>query len=94
MKKLFLLLFLGAFVFSFTACNGSTKTDDAKKIEKTENSGPEYTSKYVCPMHCEGSGSAIAGTCPKCNMDYELNPNFKDESHEGHDHGDHEGHDH
>jgi|AntRauTorckE5430_2_1112549.scaffolds.fasta_scaffold06469_1 hypothetical protein len=36
-------------------------------IDKT---GKEYTSAYVCPMHCEGSGSDAAGTCPKCKMVY------------------------
>ena len=32
--------------------------------------GPEYNSAYVCPMHCEGSGSDQPGTCPVCGMDY------------------------
>jgi len=32
--------------------------------------GKEYTSAYVCPMHCEGSGSEAEGTCPVCSMDY------------------------
>lgn len=32
--------------------------------------GAEYTSAYVCPMHCKGSGSAEEGTCPVCKMDY------------------------
>ena len=30
----------------------------------------EYTSAYVCPMHCKGSGSDTTGTCPVCGMDY------------------------
>lgn len=30
----------------------------------------EYTSAFVCPMHCKGSGSDEAGTCPVCKMDY------------------------
>ena len=38
--------------------------------EAAEAMGPEYTSAYVCPMHCEGSGSAEPGTCPVCGMDY------------------------
>lgn len=38
-----------------------------------DKSGPEYTSKYICPMHCEGSGSDKPGECPKCGMDYKLN---------------------
>ncbi len=32
--------------------------------------GPEYTAAYVCPMHCEGSGSDEPGECPVCGMDY------------------------
>ena len=32
--------------------------------------GKEYTSAYVCPMHCEGSGSEQPGNCPVCGMDY------------------------
>lgn len=33
-------------------------------------SGPEYTSAYICPMYCEGSGSDAPGKCPVCGMDY------------------------
>lgn len=32
--------------------------------------GKAYTSAFVCPMHCEGSGSEEAGKCPVCSMDY------------------------
>lgn len=32
--------------------------------------GEAYTAAYVCPMHCEGSGSDAPGTCPVCNMNY------------------------
>ena len=38
-----------------------------------DKSGKEYTSAYICPMHCEGSGSETAGKCPKCKMDYIAN---------------------
>lgn len=38
-----------------------------------EKAGPEYTSKYICPMHCKGSGSDTTGVCPKCGMDYVVN---------------------
>jgi len=34
------------------------------------NKGAAYESAYVCPMHCKGSGSDKAGTCPVCKMDY------------------------
>lgn len=46
--------------------------------------GPEYTSKYVCPMHCEGSGSDEPGRCPVCNIKYIENEDF--ESIEPHNH--------
>lgn len=32
--------------------------------------GKEYTSAYVCPMHCTGSGSEEEGKCPVCGMAY------------------------
>ena len=92
MKKLkigllaFALLMFG---ITFTSCNNS----DSKAKESTEatmetsdtdeaemdKSGPEYTSAYVCPMHCKGSGSAEAGKCPVCGMDYVMNEDAADE---------------
>ena len=39
--------------------------------------GPEYTSAYICPMHCPGSGSDQPGICPVCKMDYVANPDAK-----------------
>ena len=64
----------------------------------TEEQGKEYTSNYICPMHCEGSGSEEMGQCPACGMDYVMNENYQGEAapHEGHNHDghDHEGHDH
>ena len=53
------LLFLGSSIF--IACGGNSGTHGEAK---------EYSSEYVCPMHCEGSGSDEAGTCPVCGMDY------------------------
>lgn len=83
MKRLLTLSLLVALTITlFTACKDNSKT------------GPEYTSAYICPMHCEGSGSAEPGTCPVCNMAYVKNEDYKGDDHEGHDHGDHEGHDH
>ncbi len=32
--------------------------------------GPNYTSAYICPMHCEGSGDDEPGRCPVCGMYY------------------------
>lgn len=51
---------------------GHDHSQDGTSSEK-DKSGPEYTSKYVCPMHCEGSGSEEPGKCPVCGMDYVLN---------------------
>lgn len=47
-----------------TACTTSTNNNDENK------QGKEQSSAYVCPMHCEGSGSDSAGQCPVCGMDY------------------------
>ena len=44
------------------------------EIDKT---GKEYTSAYVCPMHCDGSGSETSGACPVCGMDYVKNDQHK-----------------
>ena len=41
---------------------------DAKRDETTIKK--EYASAYVCPMHCEGSGSDKEGECPKCGMEF------------------------
>lgn len=43
----------------------------AAGMGETHTEGKEYTSAYVCPMHCEGSGSGQPGSCPVCGMEYE-----------------------
>lgn len=43
---------------------------------------PEHTAAYICPMHCKGSGSDVAGKCPTCGMDYVKNENHNEENHE------------
>lgn len=93
MKNVRMLMFLVAFIglgAAVTACGNNASADD------TEQTGKEYTSTYVCPMHCEGSGSEEPGKCPVCGMDYVMNENATEEghSHDGHDHGDHDGHEH
>lgn len=47
---------------------------EESSIDKT---GKEYTSAYICPMHCEGSGSDKEGKCPVCKMDYIANQDHK-----------------
>lgn len=63
----------------FNAC-----ADSSNKAESTEESteqGKEFTSAYVCPMHCEGSGSEEPGKCPSCGMAY-----VEKHDHDGHSH--------
>lgn len=92
--KIFLysLVFIAAGIV-FSSCGSATTNEgDAKQ-------GKEYTSAYICPMHCEGSGSDSAGTCPVCQMAYVENTKHKSDghdhgSHDGHGHGNHDGHDH
>lgn len=64
-KASMMMLLIG----SLTACSSNSS--------ETEKTGKEYTSTYVCPMHCEGSGSDSAGPCPTCGMDYVKNDQHK-----------------
>lgn len=48
----------------------TTATEATAGTEAAHGEGKEYTSAYVCPMHCTGSGSDEAGKCPVCGMDY------------------------
>lgn len=60
-----------AFMSSMVACTYTVNQDEENK------QGKEYTSAYICPMHCEGSGSDTAGSCPVCGMDYIKNETNK-----------------
>ena len=97
MKNLSNILILCAtigFGATITSCGSNEKSHE--KIEIIDKSGPEYTSTYVCPMHCDGSGSNTSGKCPVCTMAYVENKDRGHEghNHDGHDHGNHDGHDH
>lgn len=81
LKTIFLTLTFFAFGLVMTSCGSSTSSTD-----KTEQQGKEYTSAYICPMHCKDSGSDKAGKCPVCGMDYVKNENHKADGHEGHNH--------
>lgn len=83
LKIAFLSLSLLATSIAFTACGSGNAAADKQ--------GKEYTSEYVCPMHCEGSGSEKEGKCPVCGMAYVKN---KDHKADGHKHDDHSGHNH
>ena len=50
---------------SFASCNN--------KLQEKNTQSIEYTSDYICPMHCEGSGSDTTGNCPVCEMEYVKN---------------------
>jgi hypothetical protein len=54
---------------------------DADASQEPHGDGPEYTSAYVCPMHCEGSGSDKPGKCPVCGMDYVANTDHMKDGH-------------
>lgn len=84
-KIIFLFVALLVTGAAITSCGSSSSS------ENTEQQGKEYTSAYICPMHCEGSGSDKPGNCPVCGMEYKKNENHKPD---GHDHSDHEGHNH
>lgn len=70
-KLLTLLLALSWATFS---CGGGT---DAS----AHGEGKEYTSAYVCPMHCDGSGSEEMGQCPVCGMDYVAQADHVEDGH-------------
>ncbi|MBK6949186.1 MAG: hypothetical protein IPH16_15030 [Haliscomenobacter sp.] len=96
LKKAVYALALGAMLI-FSSCAGkheghnqnTTSTDKQETpAAEVDKSGPEYTSAYICPMHCPGSGSDQPGQCPKCGMDYVKNDDVQssEEGHEGHNH--------
>lgn len=106
-----LLLLLSACGGNADTANDNTATDETEHMHEdghmhdgdhmeadADKQGPEYTSAYICPMHCEGSGSDKPGECPVCGMDYVKNEDMPADGHmheDGHDHDhNHEGHNH
>jgi len=107
---IFAFMLLATGMFMACGNNNSADTDaateaaeevveevNANDVEPMEvdSTGPEFTSAYICPMHCKGSGSDAPGTCPACGMDYVANTNHpmhqgeaapESDSHEGHNH--------
>ena len=92
-----------ALIFTLNSCGQKNNSSEAAPAENTEEmddsgaeaeaieetpEGKEYASAYICPMHCEGSGSEEAGVCPVCGMDYVMNKKLEETEH------DHEGHSH
>lgn len=68
-----------AFMLTTVSCKDAKKDDTTTKTEQAEKK--EYASAYVCPMHCEGSGSDKEGECPKCGMDYVKNEDHNSNGH-------------
>lgn len=91
LKYLLIIVTLALFAISISSCGGKSAHSHA---DGTAEMGKEYTSAYICPMHCDGSGSDQPGQCPVCGMDYEKNENAKAkpdvDDHDGHDHDGHE----
>ncbi len=93
-KILLFVMLLSAFSFVLVSCGGTDQNpdnNDADATQVVDKSGPEYTSKYICPMHCKGSGSDAPGKCPVCEMAYIAH---KGDSGHHHDHDHNHDHDH
>lgn len=84
-KSILTICLLVATCSFFSSCNTEPKKEAPPKIEKaTDRNGKEYTSRYICPMHCKGSGTEVKGQkCPACKMDLVENRNH---AHYGHNH--------
>ena len=65
----------------FAASCGGGHSHEHEQTEVHHGEGKEYNSDYVCPMHCEGSGSKEAGTCPVCGMDYVTQAEHAEDGH-------------
>ena len=76
LKIIFLFLAFSATSIAISSCGGNSNNN-----ENTKQQGKEYTSAYVCPMHCKGSGSDEAGKCPVCGMDYVKKEDHKADGH-------------
>lgn len=78
--KAILVAFLVLASVTMTSCKDA-KTTIETTTETTQKQGSEYTSAYVCPMHCEGSGSDKEGKCGACGMAYVKNEDHKANGH-------------
>lgn len=46
-----------------------SQVDNSSKQSKTIEEDDDFVAKYICPNHCNGSGSNDKGTCKICGMD-------------------------
>lgn len=79
--RLFLVTAIVGVAMFTTSCGGTAEKENEAKTEQAGEQGKEYTSAYVCPMHCEGSGSDEEGVCPVCGMDYVKNEDADHQEH-------------
>ena len=94
-KRFLTIIVIACFTLAISSCGNGKKVDSKEITEQTEEvnkTSKEYTSAYICPMHCKDSGSDKPGECPVCGMDYKKNEEHLSDghSHEGHDHSGHE----
>ena len=68
-----------SFMLLTVSCKEEQKTADTNQTEQEFRK--EYDSAYICPMHCEDSGSDKEGECPKCGMAYVKNEDHKGDGH-------------
>ena len=79
-KSILGVLVLGL-LLTTVSCKDAKKEENTTKTEQTVTEKDEFTSAYVCPMHCDGSGSDKVGDCPTCGMDYVKNENHMENGH-------------
>ena len=77
--KTILGIFVLGLMLTTVSCKDAKKEDATAKTEQAEKK--EFASAYVCPMHCEGSGSDKEGECPKCGMNYVKNEDYNANDH-------------
>ncbi len=77
--KTILGIFVLGLMLTTVSCKDAKKEDVTTETEQAEKK--EYASAFVCPMHCEDSGSAKEGECPKCGMTYVKNEDHNTNGH-------------
>ena len=77
-KSILVAMILITSVAMVSCKDNKTKT---KAEITTEKQGAEYTSAYVCPMHCKDSGSDKEGKCGTCGMTLVKNEDHKVNGH-------------
>ncbi|MEW7277884.1 heavy metal-binding domain-containing protein [Aquimarina sp. 2201CG1-2-11] len=80
-KTLVAIAFMGTLLLVIS-CKDKETHNTNQQTETVKKQGKEYSSAYVCPMHCQGSGSEHEGTCPKCEMTYVINKDYIKDEHQ------------